>query len=146
MAINVKSLSKIEGQIYKAALAAVKEGVSSTEFSVRFFGPKGMLGKLCRTKKERKALVKHPLYKWLQEQFNELRRRDADEFRREVESLSGRLTVVVPKSLHGALRREAAAEGISLSELIRLKLAVPFSLTASNMARGPSSGTGGKAA
>ena len=47
-------------------------------------------------------------------------------FERETRSSSGRLTVVVPRSLHGALKGEAANEGVSLSELIRLKLAVPY--------------------
>lgn len=41
------------------------------------------------------------------------------------ESLSGRSTIVVPKSLHGALRQEAV-EGISLTERIRLSLVVPL--------------------
>ena len=34
--------------------------------------------------------------------------------------------MVVPKSLHAALKREAVQEGISLSELIRLKLGVAY--------------------
>jgi predicted HicB family RNase H-like nuclease len=47
-------------------------------------------------------------------------------FEADLERVSGRLTVVVPKSLHAALRAEAVREGISLSELIRLKLGVPY--------------------
>jgi len=48
------------------------------------------------------------------------------EFEKEIAAHSGRLTVVVPKSLHAALKKEAAQEGVSLSELIRLKLGVAY--------------------
>jgi len=37
---------------------------------------------------------------------------------------SGRFVVRVPRSLHAALDREAAAEGVSLSQLVVAKLAV----------------------
>lgn len=36
------------------------------------------------------------------------------------------MTLIVPKSLHAALKREAALEGVSLAELLRLKASVPF--------------------
>ena len=40
---------------------------------------------------------------------------------------SGRFVVRVPKSLHGALEREAAKEGVSLNQLVLTKLAVQLS-------------------
>jgi hypothetical protein len=41
----------------------------------------------------------------------------------------------MPKSLHAALKREAAKEGVSLSELIRLKLGYPYHLLTSILAQ-----------
>jgi len=138
--MKINSMTRAEREIYEAAVDAIQEGMPATDFSRKFFGPDGMLGRLCKTKEDRKALAASDLYQWLQGQLAEIRRRESEEFRREVESLSGRLTVVVPKSLHGALRREAAEEGISLAELIRLKLAVPFAVSTNmvTMRRGPS--------
>lgn len=37
---------------------------------------------------------------------------------------SGRFVVRLPKSLHAALEREAAAEGVSLNQLVVVKLSV----------------------
>ena len=65
-----------------------------------------------------------------------LGKREVAAFEADIEQLSGRLTVVVPKSLHAALREEATREGISLSELIRLKLGLPYRLTSKWIARG----------
>ncbi len=48
----------------------------------------------------------------------------------------GRLTVSVPRRLHVALKREAAGEGVSLSELIRLKLSWPYRQVTSQMLGG----------
>ncbi|HHS97834.1 MAG TPA: hypothetical protein ENK08_08045 [Chloroflexi bacterium] len=127
--IAIDSMTKAERKVYEAAVSALQDGIAASDFSQRFFGPEGMLGHLCKTKEDRQALAMSDLYQWLQDQLTELRRRESEAFRREVEALSGRLTVVVPKSLHGALRREAVEEGVSLSELIRLKLAVPFAMT-----------------
>ena len=39
----------------------------------------------------------------------------------------GKLEVQLPKSLHGALQREAAAEGVSLNQLVVTKLAMQMS-------------------
>ncbi len=124
--MDVKALNKIEGEIYREAQEMISGGTSAVAFSARFFGPDGLLRKLWKTDAERKAVVASELYKWLQRSLNEVRNREAAEFEREIASHSGRLTVVVPKSLHAALKREAAQEGISLSELIRLKLGVAY--------------------
>jgi hypothetical protein len=42
----------------------------------------------------------------------------------DIESYSGKFIVRVPKSLHMALVKEAEAEGISLNQLVAVKLAV----------------------
>lgn len=125
--LTVKTLSADEKVIYEAAVKALRQGTTVAAFTEQFFGPEGMLRRLATTKAEREALVKTTLYQWLQQHVAELRRTEAKAFDREVAGLSGRLTVVVAKSLHGALRREAVEEGVSLSELIRLKLSLPYS-------------------
>jgi predicted HicB family RNase H-like nuclease len=125
--LTVKTLNNDEKAIYQAAVEALRQGTTVAAFTEQFFGPKGMLRRLATTKAEREALVKTKLYQWLQQQAAELRRTEAKAFDHEVAALSGRLTVVVAKSLHGALRREAVEEGVSLSELIRLKLSLPYS-------------------
>lgn len=124
--MDVKALNKIEREIYQEAERLHAQGVSAPIFSAQFFGSDGLLRKLWKTDLERKAVVASELYKWLQQSLIELRERDAAVFEKEIASLSGRLTVVVPKSLHAALKREASQEGISLSELIRLKLGVAY--------------------
>jgi predicted HicB family RNase H-like nuclease len=125
--LNVKTLNDDEKRIYKAATRALEQGTTVAAFTETFFGPNGMLRRLWKTKADREAVVKSELYRWLQQQAAQLRRQEAQAFAKEVESLSGRLTVVVAKSLHGALRTEAVEEGVSLSELIRLKLSLPYS-------------------
>jgi predicted HicB family RNase H-like nuclease len=125
--LDVKTLSTDEKRIYKAATKALDQGTTVAALTEAFFGPDGMLRRLWKTKADREAVVKSELYQWLQQQAAQLRREEAQAFAKEVESLSGRLTVVVAKSLHGALRSEAAEEGVSLSELIRLKLSLPYS-------------------
>ena len=88
-----------------------------------------MLRQLWITDEDRQALVGSEIYRELQSQLAQVRKKEAEAFEAEVESSSGRLTVVVPKSLHAALRVEAEREGISLSELIRMKLGAPYRLT-----------------
>ncbi len=124
--MNPKSLTKAERRIYQEARELISRQISAPELSARLFGPGGLLKSLWKTESERKVLVKSELYKFLQEEVSALRRREVVQFEREVTALSGRLTVVVPKSLHAALKREAADEGVSLSELIRLKLGVSY--------------------
>ena len=108
------------------ATRMIKEGVDAPIFSSRFFGPTGELGALGKTRAQREQIVQSKLHRWLKERYEELRLRDAARFEQDIKSASARLTVAVPRSLHVALKREAAAEGVSLSELIRLKLSIPY--------------------
>ncbi len=124
--MNVKRLGTVEKEIFMEAERMLSSGTSATDFSARIFGPGGLLRKLWTTDAERRAVVDSELYRWLEKEHGKLRTRDAKTFAKEVESLSGRLTVVVPRSLHAALKREAEVEHISLSELIRLKLGIPY--------------------
>jgi hypothetical protein len=133
-----KARRAIEEDIRKEAGRLFERQASVGEFSSRFFGPDGMLRKLWKTDDDRRLLISSPIYRELRTMLSALGKREVAAFESDAERLSGRLTVVVPKSLHAALREEAVREGISLSELIRLKLGVPYRLTAEWIARGRS--------
>ena len=128
MGIDESQLDPQERKVYRRATALLEGDVDAPAFSARFFGPESELARLGTGREERRSILKSELYKWLKARYEELRLRDAGRFEKETRAASGRLTVVVPRSLHAALKSEAASEGVSLSELIRLKLAVPGSL------------------
>ena len=115
-----------EERLKALASQMLQSGTDATTFSSRFFGLKGELSVLGETREDREKIVDSDVYRWLTERHEELRLRDVSGFEQDIKSASGRLTVAVPRSLHAALKREAAAEGVSLSELIRLKLSVPY--------------------
>lgn len=131
-----KGRKGLEAQIRRAAVEMLNRHASVGEFSSRFFGPDGMLRGLWKTEDDRRQLVSSPIYRELRSMLASLGEREVAAFDADAERLSGRLTVVVPKSLHAALREEAVREGISLSELIRLKLGLPYRLTSQWIARG----------
>jgi predicted HicB family RNase H-like nuclease len=118
-------------QLRESAKRMLEAGTDAPTFSARFFGAKGELSQLGETREDRERVVRSELYRWLKERYEELRLRDAAEFEQEIKGASGRLTVAVPRSLHAALKSEAVAEGVSLSELIRLKLSIPYRQMAS---------------
>ncbi len=126
MSIDESQLDPRERQIYLKATELLEEDMDAPGFSALFFGPESELARLGKGREERQAILRSELYRWLKARYEELRFRDAGRFEQETRAASGRLTVVVPRSLHAALKGEAASEGVSLSELIRLKLAVPY--------------------
>ncbi len=126
MGIDESQLKPQERRIYLRATEMLAENVDAPTFSARFFGPESEMARLGTGREERQAILHSQLYRWLKARYEELRFRDAGRFEQETRAASGRLTVVVPRSLHAALKSEAASEGVSLSELIRLKLAVPY--------------------
>jgi predicted HicB family RNase H-like nuclease len=124
--MSSKSLEQTEKALLRDAETLLKRGVSAAEFSAHFFGPKGRLPSLGRTKEQRAALARTAAFKKLQKMLSTLRAKEASAFEKEIGQLSGRVTITVPRSLHAALKREAAYEHVSLSELMRLKLSVPY--------------------
>lgn len=124
-----------EKTLQSEAKKMLKSGVTAPEFSAHFFGPAGKLASLCSTPAERKLMVSSEIYRWLQQQLAILRAQEAELFNQETKALSGRVTIVIPKSLHAALKQEATSEGVSLSELMRLKLAVKFSQSARRLTK-----------
>lgn len=134
--MDAKRRKSVEDQIRREAQSMVDRRAPVGEFSARVFGPDGLLRQLWKTKSDRRSLVASAIYRELREQMSQLERGQREDFEADIERSSGRLTIVVPKSLHAALRTEAAREGISLSELIRLKLGLPYRLTAQWIAMG----------
>ncbi len=126
MTIDESSLQDAEKRLRDIATSMLETGTDAPTFSSRFFGPKGELSRLGETRQDRAVILRSGLYRWLKERYEELRLRDVAQFEQETKLASGRLTVAVPRSLHAALKSEAAAEGVSLSELIRLKLSIPY--------------------
>ena len=125
MEIKIESLSEPEQRLYRLATELLAQGADATSFSDRLFGPQGEVSRLAIGREDRERILRSDLYRWLKARYAELRSKGAEEFDKELRP-SGRLTVVVPRSLHLALKGEAASEGVSLSELIRLKLAIPY--------------------
>jgi hypothetical protein len=121
-----KSLEQTEKTLLREAEALLQKGATATEFSAHFFGPRGKLPSLCHTQEQREALARTSAYRQLQRTLSTLRSKEAKAFEKEIEQLSGRVTITVPRSLHAALKREAVFEHVSLSELMRLKLSVPY--------------------
>jgi len=124
--IDESKLNEAEDRLKEIATRMLEAGTDAPTFSARFFGPKGELTGLGETREDRARIVRSELYRWLKEKYEELRLRDAAQLEQDIRVASGRLTVAVPRSLHAALKSEAAAEGVSLSELIRLKLSIPY--------------------
>lgn len=118
--------TRTRNRIRAAAERMLAAGIDAIAFSQKFFGSEGLLRQLWKTDAERREMMRSDLYRWLHERLSRLQRVEVEAFEKEVEALSGRLTITVPKSLHASLKREAAREGVSLSELIRLKLTIPY--------------------
>lgn len=124
--------------------ARVREALESArtapELTRALFGPGGLFAEAGRTREDREQLLLHPLYQEAQARLSELRRAEVARFESDLEELEARparLTVQLPRSLHTALKCEAAREGVSLSELIRLKLGLPYAFLTRTMISEP---------
>ena len=124
--IKANRLSPKEQKIYQRATELLAQGVDAVAFSASFFGPQGELSGLATSREERRRILGTELYHWLKAEYTQLREKDSGQFEKDLKASPSRLTVVVPRSLHAALKNEASGEGVSLSELIRLKLTIPY--------------------
>ncbi len=124
--IRTTRLGPGEQEIYQQATEMLAQGTDASAFSSRFFGPEGELGRLAANREERRRILGTELYRWLKAEYTRLREADTEQFEKDLKTGPGRLSVVVPRSLHAALKNEASGEGVSLSELIRLKLTMPY--------------------
>ena len=104
--------------------------LTAREFSQKLFSQGGLFSQACRSREDREKLLSHPLYRRAQSRFSDLLEEEGRRFEANVaagQTRPARMTIQVPRSLHAALKREAAQEGVSLSELVRLKLGFPYS-------------------
>ena len=120
------AIELLEKRVRNEVESLLAAGAGAREISARIFSPGGLLAKLANDRAARATFTASGTAGWVKAQLADLRTREIREFEREVETLSGRMTLIVPKSLHAALKREAASEGVSLAELLRLKVSVPY--------------------
>ncbi len=114
-------------EMLKSAEKLSAAGGTWADLSNALFDPvDGLLAKVYPTREQRAAFVQSDEYK-------QIRKLIADAVARTgiVEGAtprkSGRFVVRLPQSLHAALEREAEEEGVSLNQLVVVKLAVQLS-------------------
>ena len=97
------------------------------DFSNALFDPtSGLLTKAYPTRAEREAFLKTKGYQAIRGLL-EAAMEGTGLVAGATPRKSGRFVVRLPKSLHAALEREAAAEGVSLNQLVVAKLALQMS-------------------
>lgn len=111
-------------ELLKEAQQAAREAETWADLSNFLFNPvDGLVAKAYPTRAAREAFVKTKEYRKIRQLVS-----DAMERHGLVEGAtprkSGRFVVRLPQSLHAALEREAAAEGVSLNQLVVAKLGV----------------------
>lgn len=109
----------------------LKTEANAISLSNKLFAPGGLFSQIAPGKVERRKMVKSQLFRKSLVRLGELQKKELKQFENEIEAIGQkttpvRLTVTVPKSLHFALKAEARREGVSISELIRLKASVPY--------------------
>jgi site-specific DNA-methyltransferase (adenine-specific) len=115
----------------ESLLASATEAAKSTanwaDLSNFLFDPSdGLISKAFPTQAEREAFMKTNEYQAIRSLLLDLMKRSGL-VNGSAPQKSGRFVVRVPKSLHAALEREAANEGVSLNQLVVTKLAVQMS-------------------
>ncbi len=84
MAQNVKHNDPVRELIYKEARQLLLSGIRAAEFSRHFFGPQGRLKEFWHSKEDREKLVQTHLWKWLQSELADLRKKEARYFEKEL--------------------------------------------------------------
>ena len=118
-------------ELLNEAAQGARDAETWADLSNFLFDPvDGLVAKAYPTREAREAFVKTDVYKKIRQLVSDSMRRHGL-----VEGAtprkSGRFVVRIPQSLHGALEREAAAEGVSLNQLVVAKLAVGLGRLAS---------------
>ena len=111
-------------ELLAEAERAAHDAESWADLSNFLFNPvDGLVARAYTTRESREAFIKTDAYKRIRQLVS-----DAVERHGLVEGAtpkkSGRFVVRLPRSLHAALEREAASEGVSLNQLVLAKLAV----------------------
>ncbi len=117
--------------LVELATEAAKSVETWADLSNLLFNPvDGLVAKAYPTREAREAFVKTAEYRQLRHLVSDAMDRHglvAGATPRK----SGRFVVRLPQSLHAALEREAAAEGVSLNQLVVAKLAISLGRLAS---------------
>jgi hypothetical protein len=110
-------------ELLKAAQELAQNAESWADLSNAIFDPmEGIVSQAFETRAEREAFIKTDEYKQIRALIDQAR----DRFglvEGATPKKSGRFMVRLPRSLHAALEREAAVEGVSLNQLVVAKLA-----------------------
>jgi hypothetical protein len=116
---NVKN--RAEQLLTLARKLAETPGLTWVEANNAVYGPGGPFARLFPSPADRVAFSKTPASRQIDAIIDSLPEPPVGPQRREY---SGKFNVRVPKSLHAALAGEAAAEGVSLNQLVVAKLAL----------------------
>jgi hypothetical protein len=110
-------------KLLQHAVELARTAESWADLSNALFDPiEGIVSQAFDTRADREAFAKTPEYRKIRELLSQAR----DRFglvAGATPKKSGRFVVRLPRSLHAALEREAAAEGVSLNQLVVAKLA-----------------------
>ena len=114
----------LPNELLNQAEQAARDAETWADLSNFLFNPvNGLVARAYPTREAREAFVKTDVYQRIRQLVSDamLRHGLVDGA---TPSKSGRFVVRLPQSLHAALEREAAAEGVGLNQLVVAKLAI----------------------
>lgn len=113
-------------ELLHAAQEQARSATSWADLSNALFDPlQGIVSQAFSTRAEREAFMQTEEYRQIRQLVEDAK----DRFglvAGATPKRSDRLVVSLPRSLHAALQREAADEGVSLNQLVLTKLAFPL--------------------
>ncbi len=116
-----------ETELLEQGRQAAQTAESWADLSNVLFDPvRGLIARAYPTQAERAAFVQTEEYRQIRQLLHEAMARQGL-VAGAVPKKSGRFVVRLPRSLHEALEREAAAEGVSLNQLVVSKLSAQLS-------------------
>ena len=125
----------IEQKLLDSARKIAASSPTWADLSNSLFDPdSGIVAKAFSTREERERFILTPEFKAIQELIDEAEDRTGL-VEGSTPQKSGKFVVRIPRSLHAALDAEAAAEGVSLNQLVVTKLAVQLSQYLTHPAR-----------
>ncbi|MEQ8785383.1 MAG: toxin-antitoxin system HicB family antitoxin [Pirellulaceae bacterium] len=120
-------MSKNAEELLESARNVAESTTAWADLSNFLFNPDdGLIVKAYPARREREAFLKTPEYRAIRSLLLE-KMNQSGLAEGATPEKSGRFVVRLPKSLHAALEREAAREGVSLNQLVVAKLAVSLS-------------------
>ncbi len=120
-------MTKNSSTILESARGIASSAESWADLSNALFNPvDGLLTKAYPTREEREAFVKTKEYEAIRK-LREAAIEATGLIEGATPKKSGKFMVRLPRSLHAALEREAAQEGVSLNQLVVTKLAIQMS-------------------